>query len=188
VVSSSGTAKCSGTYNNWGQLGDGTTLDRLSPVDVVGLTGAVQITTGSYHTCARVVGDTIECWGNNQGGQIGIGTMGDTPVPTPVDVSGLTGVLEVSAGGSAHTCARLATGTVWCWGGNHLGDGSGTGSPIPVQTTGITDAVAVEAGGNHSCAALASGRIACWGNNSRGGLGDGTTIDRLTPVDVVGFP
>src|SRR2546423_1631315 len=86
-VVNDGTVRCWGD-NGFGQLGDGTTIDRLIPVAVSGLTNAVAIAAGSCHTCALRAAGTARCWGSNGSGQLGDGTTGDRH--TPVAVSGLT--------------------------------------------------------------------------------------------------
>jgi len=92
--------------------------------------------------------------------------------------------------GSLHTCAITPTARVRCWGANfagQLGDGTQTDRPVPVEVTGITDAIAVSAGAQHTCAVLAGGSVRCWGDNAKGQLGDGTKISRLVPVAVSGL-
>ena len=118
-----------------GQLGDGTTTDRLTPVTVIAgsgstraLSGVRAITAGWFHTCALLVDGTVKCWGTNWQGQIGDGTGKDglAPVTAPVTViaasgstSALSGVTAIAAG-DLRTCALLADGTVRCWGWHYV--------------------------------------------------------------------
>ena len=135
-------------YNGNGQLGDGTTTDRLTPVLVSGITTATSVSTGGAHTCAMLADGTVQCWGYNLDGRLGDGTK--TNRLTPVLVSGITTATSVSAGGS-HNCAMLADGTVQCWGYNdkgQLGNNATTSSNIPVQVLGITTTTSVSAGGS----------------------------------------
>ncbi len=122
---SNATMRCWGE-NREGQLGNGTTANpgTAQPVAVSGITGATAVATGAYHTCAVLGNGTVRCWGRNDQGQLGNGTV--TSSSTPVPVSGLTGVAAVSGGG-VHTCAVLTNGTVQCWGENTFGQiGDGT--------------------------------------------------------------
>jgi alpha-tubulin suppressor-like RCC1 family protein len=173
--------------NSQGQLGDGSTTDRITPVPVSGLRGALAVAAGSAHTCALRNTGRVLCWGDNGAGQLGDGTTTDRTTPTPVQ--GLTDAVSVAAG-ERHTCAVRTTGGVRCWGGNwggQLGDGTTTSHATPVAVSGLTDAVTVSAGRGHSCAVLSAGNAACWGANRSGQLGDGTTTNRLTPVEVNGL-
>ena len=189
AVSAAGAVKCWGA-NRYGQLGDGTTTNRLAPVAVSGLaSGVVAVAVGGAHTCALTVGGAVQCWGANSPGRLGDGTT--TSRLTPVAVSGLGSVAVAVAAGGAHTCALTAAGAVKCWGSNvagQLGDGSTTDRSTPVQVSGLeSGVVAVAAGLVHTCAVTAAGEARCWGFNRFGQLGDGTNNERLTPVPVSGL-
>ena len=143
---------------------------------VTGISNATAISAGGFHSCALLSNGQVDCWGDNEVGQLGNGTTG-TYVATPVQVTGISNATAISAGtGGAHSCALLATGRVECWGSNdygQLGNGSTTDSSTPVQVSGISNATAISAGGAHSCALLATGEIYCWGLNEDGQLGNG---------------
>ena len=173
--------------NASGQLGDGTTTDRASPVVVPGLTGVTAIVAGDRHTCALLEDGTARCWGFNAGGQLGDGTTATRALPGPV--GGITGVTAIAAGG-LHTCAILADGTARCWGYNasgQLGDGTTTNRSAPVMVPGLVGVAAIALAGSHTCALLADGTVRCWGYNYFGQLGDGTTTNRSAPVMVTGL-
>jgi alpha-tubulin suppressor-like RCC1 family protein len=181
--------KCWGA-NSSGQLGDGTNVNRNTPVNVPGLSAAVTaIEAGSEHTCAMVA-DGVKCWGTNTSGQLGDGT--NVNRNTPVNVSGLSGGVAEIAAGSEHTCAMATGGAVACWGANssgQLGDGTNVNRNTPVNVSGLSESVvAIAAGSEHTCATATGGAMACWGANSSGQLGNGTNVNRNTPVNVPGLP
>ena len=140
AVLSDGTVRCWGE-NDFGQLGNGTTAGATTPVQVTGLTGAVDVSAGWRHTCALLGSGTVQCWGQNSFGQLGNGTT--TSRSTPVAVSGITGAIGVTAGWWHHSCALLGGGTVRCWGVNEwgqFGNGTRTSSttPVTMSGTGVT--------------------------------------------------
>jgi alpha-tubulin suppressor-like RCC1 family protein len=186
ATTSTGTVRCWG-QNSSGQLGDATTTTRTAPVGVVGLSGVTQVSAGVAHTCAVTGTGNVRCWGDNEMGQLGDGTM--TNRSTPAAVFGLVGATSVATG-SAHSCA-LRFDQAWCWGHNsssQLGDGTAENSSFPTSVVGLdADVVAVTANGDHSCALTTVGQVRCWGYNLAGQLGDGTFVDRATPVPVAGL-
>jgi alpha-tubulin suppressor-like RCC1 family protein len=149
------------------------------------ITGA--IAAGWESTYAIKADGTAWSWGQNNSGQLGDGTgLGR---PSPVSISGLSGVVAI-AGGYYHALAVKADGTVVAWGSNsngQLGDGTTYTSLTPVQVSGLTGVVAVAAGSSHSLALKSDGTVWAWGLNSDGQLGDGGTTQHLTPVAVPGL-
>jgi hypothetical protein len=186
MLLTTGTVECWG-WNVGGQLGDGTTTDRSTPVAVQGLTGVTAITAGDYHSCALLTTGMVECWGANWSGQLGDGSGASSS--TPVVVKHLSGVIAVTAG-STYSCALLADSTAKCWGENasgELGDGTTTNRRTPVVVKGLTGATALTGGQQHTCALLSTATEMCWGYNNWGQVGDGTTTNRSTPVAVQGL-
>jgi len=189
----SGLAKCWGAGGN-GRLGNNSTANHPYAVAVSGVTSVTaaksrftSISAGTSHTCARIAGGTVKCWGAGADGRLGNGSTSDAL--TPAAVSSLTGVAQVSAGG-AHTCALLAKGTAKCWGLNssgQLGNNSTSTSPTPVTVSFLAGAASISAGGSHTAALLATGAPKAWGLNSSGQIGDGTKTNRLTAHAVSGF-
>jgi len=180
--------KCWG-HNAYGQLGIGITKDRFAPVDIPSLTsGVITVKAGRYHTCAVTTVGGVKCWGNNAFGQLGDGTT--TERPTPVDVSGLTTGVKDLALGRFHSCALMKAGGIRCWGHNdhgQLGDGTKIDKPTPVFAQLSGGAKAIIAGEYHTCAITKGGAAQCWGYNADGELGDGSLLDRNHPVQVVGL-
>ncbi len=188
ALTSTGGIKCWGDNGN-GQLGDGTDiLTRNLPVNVLNLTsGVTAISAGGDHTCALTSAGAMKCWGNNYYGELGDGTTTDRP--SPVTVSGMASGVDAISAGDYHTCAVTTTGRAKCWGNNRngrLGDGTTTDRHSPVTVSGMASGVdAIFAGGEHTCARMSNNQIKCWGRNLRGQLGDNTTTDRHTPVNVI---
>jgi len=147
------------------------------------------IAAGGTHACGISTGGELLCWGGNEFGQLGTGTTEDTETPSVVDLGGTT-VLTATAGGG-HTCAHRMDGVVQCWGRNdrgQLGNGTTTGSSIPVAVAELPGAVAaVSAGGEHTCALMASNAVYCWGRNSEGQLGNAAWEDSSRAVLVTGL-
>jgi alpha-tubulin suppressor-like RCC1 family protein len=208
ALTSAGGVKCWGV----GPVGDGTTEEKTTPVDVTGLTSGVTaisagIGAGSAHACALTSSGEVECWGANNQGQLGDGTAsgpescpGSPCSTTPVGVSGLTGGVTAISVGGAHACALTSSGEVKCWGANNqgqLGDGTASGpescggspcSTTPVGVSGLTSGVtAISAGDEHTCALMSAGEVKCWGRNYDDQLGDGTQEVKTTPVAVNGL-
>ena len=207
ALTSAGGVKCWGG-NEFGQLGDGTTTERNTPVDVVGLdSGVLTVASGGLHTCALTAGGGVKCWGLNAFGEVGAATTdlcGWAPSPCstiPLDVVGLEAGVAAIAAGSSHTCAVTARGGAKCWGfsqDGQLGTAAsdscvGWGDPSPCSKTptdvrGLRNHVkTIDAGDDHTCALTARGGVKCWGSNFAGQLGDGTISGHTTPRYVVGL-
>lgn len=208
ALDSTGLVRCwgEGTY---GQLGDGFTSDRSLPAPIDDLIGPITVSVrpplhsvpyaaGAYgralreslaahfmfHSCVLLSNGSAKCWGRNQFGQLGNGSVSMKIVPTDVAQAGNSISLS---GGIYHTCALVSDGRVKCWGANfsgQLGDGSASNRFTPVAVSTLTQAVSVQGGLNHTCAIVADGTARCWGRNFVGQLGDGTTVDSAAPVNV----
>lgn len=182
-----------GSVRTWGlnadgQLGDGTTTLRRTPVRVVGLSEVAAIAAGRNMSYAVRTDGTVWAWGRNDQGQLGDGTR--TRRTTPVQVLTLTNIVAI-AGGRDHGLALDGDGRVWAWGSNdygQLGDGTRTDRVSPIQVNSgalsIVGAREVIAGAHHSYALRTDGTVAAWGRNYRNNLGDGTTRLRTRPVSV----
>jgi alpha-tubulin suppressor-like RCC1 family protein len=228
AVTSVGAVSCLG-WNEVGGLGNGTTVDSLVPVPVVGLSSGVVTVGSNYnHSCALLTSGSVKCWGRNSDGQLGDGTT--TPRTTPVAVKKLPSVIGIGVGkdlgcaysaagsvycwgrvtnkkvnltavqvknlsrvaslavGKGFACALTGGGTVKCWGKNNqgqLGNGGSTDSLTPVTVTGLSSGVlAISASGDFACALTSASSAKCWAENDHGQLGDGTTIQRHVPVAV----
>lgn len=184
VLEQSGAIKCWGA-NNFGQLGNGVPGAASTPVTVVDVPAAQSISVGGYLACAITrSGGQVWCWGENDAGQLGIGSLDVKARPQQTMMSG---AVEIAVGES-HVCARKLDGSVWCWGWNGLGQigaGPGRGDNVlmPTQVRNVSGAVEIASGPNFSCAREGDGDVWCWGGDSYGqsGVGD-TQYARDTPV------
>ncbi len=172
-------------YNSDGELGNGTTTNSTTPVQVSNITGVTAIAAGAYHSLALTSDGKLWAWGNNGNGQLGNGTT--TNSSTPVQVTGITGTVTAIAAGAYHSLALTSDGKVWSWGWNYygqLGNGTTTNSTRPVQVSSVTGITAIAAGYYHSLALASNGNVFAWGYNSDGELGNGATANSTTPVQV----
>ncbi|MCB1278053.1 choice-of-anchor D domain-containing protein [Prosthecobacter sp.] len=186
--------------NSNGKLGDGTTIGRLTSVNVVSsgvLAGKtiVSMAAGANHSLALCSDGTLAAWGSNFSGQLGNHSPSDSSVPVLVDRSGvLSGKTVVAiAVGTSHSLALCSDGTLTAWGSNsrgQLGDNTTTSRDVPVlvDTSGILSGktiTAIAAGQGHSMALCSDGTVAAWGQNDYGQLGNNATgTDSLVPVAV----
>jgi alpha-tubulin suppressor-like RCC1 family protein len=153
-----GTVRCWGA-NESGQLGDGTTQDRLSPVQVEGVAGAVEIAAGNAFACARLAGGEVACWGNDRKGS------------KASRVAGVEGAVQVVANGEGWACARLRTGAGLCW-----SPASGPSAELLPAAEGALSDLAL--GSGHACVIDARGTLRCKGTNQHGQLCDGSSPPR----------
>ncbi len=159
-----------------GQLGDGLPLVGapaefgLTPADVPSISAASQVAAGDAHTCARVAGGAVRCFGINDTGELGDGELERSSVARPV--AGITGATQIALGAS-HGCARLGDGAVECWGSNEHSQLGRASSPercggiecsrTPIAVPGLSGVVELALASNRTCARLSSGDVRCWG-------------------------
>ncbi len=207
VLTGSGAAYCWGD-NFYGQLGNGSTSNSVTPVAVAGGLNFNALAAGLYHTCGLTSAGAAYCWGRNAEGQLGDGST--TNSSRLVAVVGDLRFNALAAGGYhagfgfrfEHTCGLTSSGAAYCWGLNsngQLGVGTATGpescpygaeeipcSTVPVPVSGGVSFAALSAGDfSYTCGVTGAGAIYCWGSNYYGQLGDGTRTDRYTPTRVV---
>jgi alpha-tubulin suppressor-like RCC1 family protein len=176
-----GGAQCIGN-NFFGELGRGTPISLpFTPTAgaVGGLAGATDIARANgEHQCAVIDGGTLQCWGRNDNGQLLVDSGAATYIVAPNAIPGVSTAVEVAPGGT-HTCAALANGEVWCWGGDLHGQtgqaSNDAGTAAATKVAGITTAIHIASGwADFSCASLKGGSVKCWGANYDSELGRGT--------------
>ncbi|MEV5575446.1 Ig-like domain repeat protein [Spirillospora sp. NPDC052269] len=176
--------------NFYGQLGDGTTFNRDTPVEVHLPAGVTieQVACNSYFSFALSTDGHVYAWGWNAAGMLGDGTTTDrhTPVRTLIP-EGVT-ITQIAAGES-HGLGRASDGRVYAWGANYKGEIGDGGDPTQFHLTPVTVALPqgvsitnVAAGLRFSLGVASDGRVFGWGSNVFGQVGDGGTTDRYTPV------
>ena len=186
-------------YNNYGQLGTGSTANATVPVliDQTGILAGksvVAIAAGAYHSLALCADGTLAAWGYNSVGQLGRGNTINSSLPAAVTLTGVLAGKTVAtiAAGSSHNLVRCSDGTLVAWGANgygQLGNRSTTNSSVPVAVdlTGELAGRTVVAGWtnyDHNLALCGDGTLAAWGLNSAGQLGNNSTTNSTMPVVV----
>jgi alpha-tubulin suppressor-like RCC1 family protein len=172
--------------NSTGAVGDGSVVSRSSPVQVGALTNWAQVSCGGDSTASVKTDGTLWSWGRNAIGQLGHGN--DVYRSSPTQVGALTNWAQVSFG--YNFCHAVKTdNSIWSWGRNTstgvLGHNNTTNRSSPVQIGALTDWAQVSSGGSSSALAVkTNGTLWAWGSNSDGGLGDGTAIDKSSPVQI----
>ncbi|WP_437275116.1 hypothetical protein WME90_28130 [Sorangium sp. So ce375] len=176
--------------NQNGQLGDGSTVNRASPVEItVSPTADVKVkavSAGPSHSLALLTDGTVMAWGNNRYGKLGV----DSPVsdiPVPMVVRGVVDVKAIAAG-EYFSMALDNNGKVWVWGDNSFGEfgneSVGNESHSRPTMAYIDDVSAIAAGRHHCLAIKKDGTVWAWGSNVAGALGDGTQNDSHIPIQV----
>lgn len=168
-----------GTVWAWGEgrdgrLGNGGTVVSATPVQAMGVAGAVGVSGGAAHSLAVTGTGTVWAWGGDSFGQVGDGATSGM-VTTPVRVAGLPTIRAVVAG-AEHSLALATDGTVWAWGSNTwnaLGNNGPATQGTPSQVAGLSGVVAIAAGGSISMALKGDKTVWVWGSNTNGQLGDG---------------
>jgi alpha-tubulin suppressor-like RCC1 family protein len=187
--------------NNYGQLGNNnkpneadaavpvvTSIANSSPIGSV-----AGLASGADHACVLTTGHGVKCWGDNEYGQLGTnsGGVAGATSPAPADVTGLSSGIAQVAAGDFFSCAVTSSNGVKCWGYNgngQLGTNDIQLRLAPTDVTGLASGVmTVVAGSNHACALMTNGGMKCWGDNKSGQIGDNSTTQRKTPVDVSGL-
>jgi alpha-tubulin suppressor-like RCC1 family protein len=183
--------------NNYGQIGDGSGVSQSRPVLVSNpMMGPVEaVAVGGQHTCA-IAGGKLYCWGYDFYGQLGDGMQ--TPQHTPVQVINIGPAAQVAAG-TFSTCSILVGDVTVCFGQNgsgQVGDGTTTdrSSPAVVSFVPSKSPTWIATGGDFqdpghatSSYAIVGNHLFAWGSNAWGQIGDGTTMNRLSPTAIPGF-
>jgi len=167
----------------------GSVMCNQRPVEVPNLTGVVMLAGGFGHMCAVLSNRSVMCWGDNDVGQVGDGTVSPTR-ELPTTVPGVANVRQMACG-AKHSCVLLDNGSVRCWGGNmagQTGQASSNLTATPTLVPGINFVEELALGYSHSCVRRNDRTVACWGDNQYGQLGDNTTTSRSTPQMTVPLP
>ncbi len=191
--------------NTYGELGNNTTTNSLTPVEVVGqggtgtLSGVKSVAQGVYHSLAVKSDGSVWSWGYDRDGELGVNSTTNSSTPLEVFPTGWadsTGEHVPIAAGAWHSLALKSDGTVWAWGQNGFGqlgiNSTASNSTTPVEVVGaggtgaLSGVVAVAAGFESSAALKSDGTVWTWGYNGFGELGNNTTTPSSTPVEVVG--
>ncbi len=175
-------------YNNYGQLGDGTTGDSGGLTQVKGLDHVKAVAAGLLYSVALKDDGTVWAWGYNNYGQLGSGTFTRCE-PTPVRVTGLSGIVRIYVGYN-HNVAIDGSGNAWVWGSNdcgELGDGTNVSRCTPFRLAELRGVKAIALGSSYTIVLDGDGTVRAWGENYGGWLGDGTSSGQLHPVSVKGL-
>ena len=168
-------------YNAHGQLGDGTTINRPSPIQIMTNVQSVASSSSSAHSLILTTDGTLFACGYNNDGELGDGTTIERHTPVQI----MTGVKSMAAGGD-HSLILLTSGMLYSCGSNALGQlGDGTTisrlSPVPIMTNVLN----ISAGYRHSLILKKDGSLFGCGYNYDGEVGDGTSNNDSIPVQIM---
>ena len=177
-----------------GRLGDRTVVDKSSPVTVVGgITTWIQLSAGAEHSLGLTSAGIAYAWGSATDGANNVGQLGDGTIvakSSPVTVVGGITTWNQLSGGSFHSLGLTSAGIAYAWGeaaAGRLGDGTTTDKSSPVTVVGgITNWTQLSAGTEHSLGLTSAGIAYAWGEALSGEIGDGTAVDKSSPVTVAG--
>jgi alpha-tubulin suppressor-like RCC1 family protein len=178
--------KCWG-QNTYGQIGNGTTTNSLSPVLVDSSIEYQTVSAGLGTVCGITMAGLLRCWGLNSYGQLGDGTTTNKLVPTTIDAATIYTSVEVG-GGSNSACGITSSGIVKCWGYNYygvVGDGTSTDRLTPVAILNGNTFTKVSIGSNHACALSTVNSLICWGSNIYGQTRKYPALYTSTPLAAV---
>lgn len=170
--------------NDFGQLGDGTSIAKTTPVQIGTANDWQSVSAGTLHTMAIKTNGTLWGWGINGNSRLGDGTTTDRLFPT--QIGSATNWKSVCAG-DVNTLAIKTNGTLWAWGYNgyaQFGDGTTNNKTTPYQVGTATNWQSVDLGNLHTLATKTNGTLWAWGTNANGQVGDGTTAVRFSPVQI----
>ena len=183
AIATNGTLWAWGT-NSFGELGDGSTVAKLSAEQIGTDADWQSIAAGEFHNLALKNNGTLWAWGNNSNGQLGDGTTNNALVPTQIGAA--TDWKAISAG-AFYSVAIKTDGTLWAWGANangQIGDTTTSEKHTPIQTDPSSDWAFISAGQANTIAVKTNGTLWAWGKNSSGQLGDGTIVQKTAPIQI----
>jgi len=186
-IHQNGTLWCWGD-NFGGQIGDGTLVDKMQPVQIGSDIDWVQIGLGSSHSCAIKQNGSLWCWGYNNHGQLGDDSFVRKSVPTQI---GQDFDWKFVDGGWRHTCAVKQNGNLYCWGDNREGQvGLGDNNIVDISTPQLISSDGlwqkISMGDEFSCGLKTGGNTFCWGENDVGQIANGDFINQFSIVQISG--